>query len=157
MGVFYTAIACYRSWDTWRPLSQEVGLSETETYSCAKMTAKCPMSADMQYRCKTHPCDHFNPYKSILCSKSHEVTLMSSFELFAELRKGESSVRSTDDTSAYKVYIVLDNSLGIQKDHICATVTRHVTELEQFQNILVFFLTFSICVFFSELIISIVL
>ena len=45
------------------------------------------------------------------------------------------AVRSTDDTLAYKVYIVLDNILGIQKNHTCTTVTRHVTELEQFQKI----------------------
>ena len=48
------------------------------------------------------------------------------------------AVRSTDDTSAYKVYIVLDNTLGIQKNHICATVACHVTELEQFQKIVFF-------------------
>ena len=77
---------------------------------------------------------------------------MSSFELFHNSEKGNfrfgPAVRSTDDTSAYKVYIVLDNTLGIQRNHICATVNRHVTELEQFENIVVFFLTFSICVFF---------
>ena len=49
------------------------------------------------------------------------------------------AVRSTDDTSAYKVCIVLDNTLGIQKNHICATVTRHVTKLEQFESIVFFF------------------
>ena len=63
------------------------------------------------------------------------------------------AVRSTNDISAYKVYIVLDNTLGIQKNHICATVTRHVTELEQFQKIVFFFWLFGFGWFlFSELI-----
>ena len=82
---------------------------------------------------------------------------MSSFELFAQLRKGNfrfgTAVRSTDDTSAYKVYIVLDNTLGIQKNYICVTVTLHVTELEQFESIVVFLSDFfDLRAFFSELI-----
>ena len=50
------------------------------------------------------------------------------------------AVRSTDDISSYKVYIVFGNTIGIQKNHIFVTFTRHVTELEHFQKI-VFFLT----------------
>ena len=63
------------------------------------------------------------------------------------------AVRSTDDISTYEVYIVLDNVIGIQKNHICVTFTRHVTELEQFHKRVVFFSDFfDWGVFFSELI-----
>ena len=79
------------------------GVSVSESRFFAKMTAKCPMSADRQYGCKTHTCDHFSAHKSILYSKSYGATLMSSFELFAQLRKGEFSVCSYG--SAYRWYI----------------------------------------------------
>ena len=53
---------------------------------------------------------------------------------------------------------MLDNTLGIQKNHICATVTRHVTELEQFEIIVVFFSDFfDLRVFFSSELINSVL
>ena len=151
MDVFYTGIACQHSWDTWRSFSQEVGLSETETYTWAKMTAKCPMNADMQYRCKTHPCDHCNPHKSILCSKSHGVTLLSSFELFAQLRKGEFSVRSCGSVYRWHIgikslYCVRQYSRHPEKPYMCY---RHSScdRVRAISKDRGFFLTFSICVF----------
>ena len=30
------------------------------------MTAKCPLSTGMEYRCKTHPCNHLNPRKGAI-------------------------------------------------------------------------------------------
>ena len=60
----------------------------------AKLTAKCPIGLDMQNRSKVHPYNHFDPYKSILCSKSQKATALSIFERFAQARKIDFSVRS---------------------------------------------------------------
>ena len=48
------------------------------------------------------------------------------------------AVRSTGDISSYKVYIVLDNIIGIQKSHICAYVTLHHNELHRFESTMFF-------------------
>ena len=143
MGVFYTGIACQHSWDTWRSFSLKSAFQFQKVRLLAKMTVKCPMSTDMQYRCKhTHAIilTHISPYFAQSRTKLRSCQVLS---FLHSSEKGNfrfgPAVRSTDDISAYKVYIVLDNTLGIEKNYICATGTHHMTEFEQLQKIVFFF------------------
>ena len=70
---------------------------------------------------------------------------MSSFELLLNSEKVifrfGPAVWSTDEISSYKVYTVLDNTIGIQKNHICAYVTFHHNESNRFESTVPWFLS----------------
>ena len=94
------------------------------------MTAKCSMSADMQYRCKTHPCNHFNHISPYFAESSTELRPCQVLSFFHNSEKVISrfgpAVRFTDDISSYKVYFVLDNIIGIQKNQ-CVHMSHFIT------------------------------
>ena len=157
MGVFYTHIVCQHSWDTWRSFRKKSDFLKLKCTSERKWPPSVPWvltcNTDVKH---THAIilTHISPYFVQSRTELRSCQVLSFFHNFEKgnFRFGP-AVRSTDDTSAYKVYILLDNIPGFQKNHICAAVTRRVTELEQFESIVFFSDFFDLRVFFSELII----
>ena len=115
-----------------------------------KMTAKCPTSVEHTH---TIILTHISPY---FTQSRRELR---SCQLLSLLHNSETvifqfgpAVRSTDDISTYKVYIVLDNIIGIQKNHICANVALNHNELHGFESNMFFSVIRLLLVCFSVLI-----
>ena len=106
-------------------------------YAHTKMTAKCPMSLDIEKLSRVYSCDHFDHYLAYI-APSHEKLQQCQFWTNLHTSKITSfrfgpAVRCIYNRSAWKVFNLFRLDVRIKKNHTWWWCTHHRNELQRFE------------------------
>ena len=150
--MFYIVVACQHPWKTCQSVSLECVFSFQKCTLERKWSPSVPWAL-LCNKDAEHTQTIILTHISLYLAQSHKK--LRSCQLWGVLHTSEKlsfrfgpTAGSRDDISSYKICIVLAHIIGIQKNHICAYVTLHHSELYRFECTMVFFQYFDFCIFF---------